>query len=82
MRRQSTHQERKTVLKGERHIGFRIDEELLRKFRYVCDYEGRSATSALLQLISQRVDRFEREHGKIKPEDTTYLKRRGKNSSS
>lgn len=52
-------------MKIERHFGLRIDDELLRKFRYVCDYDGRSANGQILYMIRQSVAAFEKEHGKI-----------------
>lgn len=52
-------------MKIERHFGLRIDDELLKKFRYVCEYDGRSANSQILYLIRQYVSNFEKENGKI-----------------
>ncbi|MDR3344045.1 MAG: hypothetical protein LBT21_00380 [Oscillospiraceae bacterium] len=49
----------------EKHFGLRIDGELLAKFRYVCDYEGRSANRQILQLIKGFILRYEEENGKI-----------------
>ena len=51
--------------KRERHIGFRVDETLLAKFRFVCDYEGRSANSQILILIRDAIEKYEETHGKI-----------------
>lgn len=53
----------------ERHFGLRIDDELLRKFRYVCEYYGRSANGQILYMIRNSVSRFEAEHGKIELEE-------------
>lgn len=52
-------------MKIERHFGLRIDDELLKKFRYVCEYDGRSANSQILYLIRQYVSNYENENGKI-----------------
>ncbi|MBP3414666.1 MAG: Arc family DNA-binding protein [Clostridia bacterium] len=52
-------------MKIERHFGLRIDDELLKKFRYVCEYDGRSANSQILYLIRQYVSNYEKENGKI-----------------
>ena len=52
-------------LKIERHFGLRIDDELLKKFRYVCEYEGRSANGQILYLIRRCVAEYEKENGKI-----------------
>ena len=49
----------------EKHFGLRIDEKLLKKFRCVCSYEGRSANSQLLQLIIKCVAEYEEKHGTI-----------------
>lgn len=53
-------------MKNEKHFGLRIPENLLNKFRYVCEYEGRSGNAQLLFLIRKCVDEHERAHGKIK----------------
>lgn len=31
-------------MKREKHVGFRIDNELKRKMAYIAEYEGRSLT--------------------------------------
>lgn len=56
-------------MKVERHFGLRIDDELLRKFRYVCEYDGRSANGKILVMIRQCVAEYEKEHGPIVLED-------------
>ncbi|MGI5855006.1 MAG: Arc family DNA-binding protein [Candidatus Merdivicinus sp.] len=43
----------------------RIDRELFQKFRYVADYEGRSANRDLEQYIKRKVHKFEQDHGPI-----------------
>lgn len=53
----------------EKHFGLRIDEELLRKFRFVCEYEGRSANRQILQLIIKFVADYEAKQGKIELDD-------------
>jgi len=52
-------------MKDEKHFGLRINSELLRRFRYVCEYDGRSANSQLLVMIRQYISAFEKEHGAI-----------------
>lgn len=48
----------------------RIDPTLMRKFRSVAAYNGRSANKEIEQLIRKRVEEFEREHGAIElPEE-------------
>lgn len=49
----------------ERHFGLRIEDELLKKFRYVCEYDGRSANAQMLRLIRQYVNEYEKENGNI-----------------
>lgn len=46
----------------------RIDRVLFAKFRYVAEYEGRSANKEIEQMLKKRVEEFEREHEKIELE--------------
>ena len=43
----------------------RTDMELLKKFRYVADYNARSANRELEFLIKNHIAEFEKKHGKI-----------------
>lgn len=43
----------------------RIDRLLFRKFRYIAQWEGRSANKEIEQYLKKRVAEFEKEHGKI-----------------
>lgn len=43
----------------------RTDVELLKKFRYVAEYNARSANRELEVLIKQHIAEFEKTHGKI-----------------
>ena len=43
----------------------RIDRQLFEKFRYIADYEGRSANREIERYIKQRVKEFETEYGAI-----------------
>lgn len=43
----------------------RTDGEILRKFRYVADYNARSANRELEVLMKRHIAEFEKEHGKI-----------------
>ena len=43
----------------------RIDAELLKKFRFVADYNARSANRELEVLMSKHIAEFEKENGKI-----------------
>ena len=45
----------------------RIDPELLEKFGYIAEYDGRTKNGELLWLIKKLVSEFEKEHGEIKP---------------
>ena len=53
---------------NEKHFGLRVDGDTLAKFRYVCNYEGRSANSQLIQLMRKFIADYEQEHGKIELE--------------
>jgi hypothetical protein len=46
----------------------RIDRRVFEKFKYIADYEGRSANREIEQFIKQRVREFEAEHGIIDAE--------------
>lgn len=43
----------------------RIDPELLKKLRYVAEYNARSANREVEVLIREHVAQFEKDHGKI-----------------
>lgn len=47
----------------------RVDRLAFKKYRYIADYEGRSANRELEQHIKKRVQEFEAIHGKIELED-------------
>lgn len=47
------------------HTAIRIEPELMKKFRYVAEYNGRSANKEIEQLIRKHVQEFERTHGPI-----------------
>lgn len=47
----------------------RVNRRLFKKFRYVAEYEGRSANKEIEQFLKQRVAEFEREHGNIDIDD-------------
>ena len=44
----------------------RINEELLKKFRYISEYNARSANSELTILIRKHIAEFEKQHEKKK----------------
>lgn len=44
----------------------RTEPELLRKFRYVAEYNARSANREIEVLMREHIKEFEKEHGKIK----------------
>lgn len=46
----------------------RTDSELLKKFKVVADYNGRSANRELEVLMKKHVTEFEQTHGKIETE--------------
>jgi len=43
----------------------RVDRVLFKKFRYVAEYEGRSANKEIEQFLKRHVSEFEKQHGKI-----------------
>ena len=43
----------------------RIDRDLLEKFGYIAEYEGRTKNKELEQLVKARIREFEAEHGRI-----------------
>jgi len=47
----------------------RIDRLIFEKFRFIADYEGRSANREIEQFIKRRIKEFEAEHGEIKSTD-------------
>ncbi|MDR1629730.1 MAG: TraY domain-containing protein [Oscillospiraceae bacterium] len=44
---------------------FRVNRALFKKFRYIAEYEGRSANKEIEQYIKRRVREFEKLHGEI-----------------
>ena len=49
-----------------RSLSIRIEDEMLDKLHCVADYEGRSANSQILILVRDCVEKFEKEHGKLR----------------
>lgn len=43
----------------------RANRLLFQKFRYIAEYEGRSANKEIEQYLKRRVAKFEEEHGEI-----------------
>lgn len=43
----------------------RVDRNLFKKFRYVAEYEGRSANKEIEQFLKRHVAKFEEKHGPI-----------------
>lgn len=56
-------------MKREKHIGFRIENELHDKMAYIAAYEGRSLTYQMVRLMQECVRKFEKEHGPITEND-------------
>ena len=54
---------------NEKHFGLRVDGTILAKFRYVCEYKGRSANSQIIQLMLRFIADYENQHGKISMDD-------------
>jgi len=49
----------------EKNFSLRVDADTLVKFRYVCNYHGRSANSQLVQLMLRTISAYEKEHEEI-----------------
>ena len=49
-----------------KHIGLRCSEEVLRKLKYISEYEGRSINGEILYLINREIRKFDSENGEIK----------------
>lgn len=47
------------------HTAIRIDPDLMKKFRYIAEYNGRSANKEIEQLIRRHVKEFEDQNGPI-----------------
>ena len=43
----------------------RVDRVLFKKFRYIAEYNGRSANKEIEQYLKRCVAKFEEEHGEI-----------------
>lgn len=43
----------------------RIDRRLFQKFKYLAEYEGRSANKEIEQMLKKRVNEYEKENGEI-----------------
>jgi hypothetical protein len=48
-----------------KHLSVRIEPDLLKKFRFACKYEDRSANGQILNFIRKFVEDFEQSHGEI-----------------
>lgn len=47
----------------------RVDRCLFKKFRYIAEFEGRSANKEIEQYLKKRVAEFEKENGQIEIKD-------------
>ena len=54
------------MVKKDKHIGLRCTEELLKKLKYIAEYEGRSINGEIIYLINREIRKFEEENGEIK----------------
>ena len=50
---------------NEKHFGLRVDAETLAKFRFACEYAGRSANSQIIQLMRKFIADYEKRYGEI-----------------
>lgn len=58
---------------NKKHIGFKVDAEVLEKFTLISKYNGRSITSQLQFMMRMLIRDFEHEHGEITCEDIKSL---------
>ena len=56
---------RKKIGRQIKHLSLRIEPKPLYKFRYIADFNGRSANRQLLHMIYSLIKDFEEEHGTI-----------------
>ena len=49
----------------DKHLGFRIDEELDYKLSFIAEYDGRSRAGEVIHLVRTGIREFEKEHGVI-----------------
>jgi len=47
----------------------RVNRKLFGKFRYIAEYEGRSANKEIEQYMKRRVKAFEEKHGVIEAQE-------------
>lgn len=50
---------------SEKNIEIDIEEDILEKFGYVSQQQGRSMNSQVLHLINEYIAKFEREYGDV-----------------
>ncbi len=48
-----------------KHLSLRIDDDTLKKFKYVCKYEGRSCNAQLLYFIRNFIADYEKDNTEI-----------------
>ena len=52
-------------MQDECSLALRLEDELLKKFRYVCAYDGRSINQQVNRMIRESVAAYEAERGLI-----------------
>ena len=56
--------------KNIKHVSLRVEEDLLRRFSYVAEYDGRTMNGEMVYLIRKYIAQFEKNNGKIEfPEE-------------
>lgn len=53
----------------QKHLGLLIPEDMMQKLRYAAAYDGRSVNGLIRVLIRDYIVVFEKQHGKIEPND-------------
>ena len=49
-----------------KHLRVRINHEILKKFKVICEVEGRSLNREIVFLIQKTITEYEEKYGKIK----------------
>jgi hypothetical protein len=60
-------------------VGIRMGELLVRKFRYIADVNGRSASSEGRRILRRYIEQYEKKHGTITLEQILQMEERLRN---
>ena len=54
-------------MKKTKHFSITMESDILEKFKYISEYNARSASRHILYLVLKEIRDFEKEHGEIEP---------------